>query len=66
MVNTKREFKIKILIFPFLVLMKGLTSYFKNVKVEVVDCPNLKREPFTLASPGERNNISIHLNNFRS
>lgn len=35
-----------------LVLQNGLKSNFKEVKVEVVDCPDLTQAPFHLASPG--------------
>ncbi|CAO1302734.1 unnamed protein product [Diamesa tonsa] len=34
------------------VLQNGLKSNFKEVKVEVVDCPDLTQAPFHLASPG--------------
>lgn len=34
------------------VLNDGLKSAFEHVEVSVVDCPNLKDEPFTLASEG--------------
>ncbi|XP_065155796.1 ester hydrolase C11orf54 homolog isoform X1 [Atheta coriaria] len=34
------------------VLTDGLRSHFEHVDVAVVDCPDLTKEPFTLASPG--------------
>jgi hypothetical protein len=35
------------------VLGSGLTSNFETVRVEIVDCPDLTKEPFTLACKGE-------------
>lgn len=35
------------------VLGSGLTSNFETVVVEIVDCPDLTKEPFTLACKGE-------------
>ncbi|XP_076165041.1 ester hydrolase C11orf54 homolog [Ptiloglossa arizonensis] len=34
------------------VLKEGLVQNFSEVQVEVVDCPDLTQEPFTLAAPG--------------
>lgn len=34
------------------VLQKGLVKNFETVSVEVVDCPDLRKEPFLLASEG--------------
>lgn len=34
------------------VLKDGLSKNFAEFQVEVVDCPNLTQEPFTLAAPG--------------
>ncbi|XP_044755458.1 ester hydrolase C11orf54 homolog isoform X2 [Coccinella septempunctata] len=34
------------------VLTEGLPTNFKDVEVTVVDCPDLTKEPFTLAKPG--------------
>ncbi|XP_017761361.1 PREDICTED: ester hydrolase C11orf54 homolog [Eufriesea mexicana] len=34
------------------VLKEGLVKNFLDVEVEVVDCPDLTQEPFTLAAPG--------------
>jgi hypothetical protein len=39
--------------FPFAVLNKGLRSEFEEVKVEVVECPDLTQQPFTLAKKGK-------------
>ena len=35
-----------------LVLKDGLAKNFSNVEVEVVDCPDLREKPWTLAAPG--------------
>ena len=35
-----------------LVLKAGLAKNFSNVEVEVVDCPDLREKPWTLAAPG--------------
>ena len=38
---------------PFLLVLKdGLFKNFSNVEVEVVDCPDLREKPWTLAAPG--------------
>lgn len=37
----------------FTVLTEGLTKNFTEAKVEIVDCPDLTQEPFTLAAPGK-------------
>lgn len=34
------------------VLKHGLSQNFSNVEVEVVDCPDLREKPWTLAAPG--------------
>ncbi|KAG7204034.1 hypothetical protein KM043_001893 [Ampulex compressa] len=34
------------------VLVEALTGNFEDVNVEIVDCPDLTAEPFTLAAPG--------------
>lgn len=34
------------------VLKDGLSKNFSNVEVEVVDCPDLREKPWTLAAPG--------------
>ena len=40
-------------IHPFLLVLKdGLSKNFSNVEVEVVDCPDLREKPWTLAAPG--------------
>lgn len=36
----------------FSVLSKGLQNGFSQVSVEVVDCPDLSQQPFTLAKQG--------------
>ena len=35
-----------------LVLKAGLAKNFSNVEIEVVDCPDLRKKPWTLAAPG--------------
>jgi hypothetical protein len=40
-------------IFFIAVLGSGLTSNFETVAVEIVDCPDLTKEPFALACEGE-------------
>lgn len=35
-----------------IVISSGLKANFQDVKVEIVDCPNLSAEPFHLASEG--------------
>jgi hypothetical protein len=40
-------------IFFIAVLGSGLTSNFETVGVAIVDCPDLTKEPFTLACKGE-------------
>jgi hypothetical protein len=40
-------------VFFIAVLGSGLTSNFETVVVEIVDCPDLTKEPFTLACKGE-------------
>ena len=35
------------------VLGSGLFSNFEMVEIEIVDCPDLTKEPFTLACKGE-------------
>ncbi len=35
-----------------LVLKDGLSKNFSNVDIEVVDCPDLREKPWTLAAPG--------------
>lgn len=37
-----------------LVLNEGLQKNFENITVDVIDCPDLTQEPFTLACRGER------------
>ena len=44
--------KIEI-IFSFAALKDGLNSNFKDVEVNVVTCPDLRNEPFDLASEGK-------------
>lgn len=40
-------------IYTFLLVLKdGLSKNFSNVEVEVVDCPDLREKPWTLAAPG--------------
>ncbi|XP_078034350.1 ester hydrolase C11orf54 homolog [Augochlora pura] len=41
------------------VLTEGLTKNFSEVKVEVVDCPDLTQEPFTLAASGLGGNPTV-------
>lgn len=36
-----------------LVLKDGLSKNFSSVEVEVVDCPDLREKPWTLAAPGK-------------
>lgn len=37
---------------PQTVLSSGLTTNFKNVEVDVVDCPNLEKSPYHISSTG--------------
>ncbi|XP_048261874.1 ester hydrolase C11orf54 homolog isoform X2 [Bombus affinis] len=41
------------------VLKEGLIKNFADVEVEVVDCPDLTKEPFTLAAPGLGGNPTL-------
>ncbi|XP_003702672.1 ester hydrolase C11orf54 homolog [Megachile rotundata] len=41
------------------VLKEGLLTNFAEFQVEVVDCPNLMQEPFTLAAPGLGGNPTL-------
>lgn len=41
------------------VLLKGLQQYFETVNVSVVECPDLRREPFYLAQKGLCGNEKI-------
>ncbi|KZC06360.1 PREDICTED: ester hydrolase C11orf54 homolog [Dufourea novaeangliae] len=41
------------------VLKEGLARNFFDVQVEVVDCPDLTQEPFTLAAPGLGGNPTV-------
>lgn len=41
------------------VITKGLTKNFSEVHVEVVDCPDLTQEPFTMAAPGLGGNGTV-------
>jgi hypothetical protein len=43
------------------VLGSGLTSNFETVRVEIVDCPDLTKEPFTLACKGKFRPILLHI-----
>lgn len=45
--------------FLFSVLNKKLKSNFAEVHVEVVDCPDLRKEPFYLADQGLRINVKL-------
>ena len=47
-------------IYIILVFIKALKENFEEAEVEVVDCPDLKEEPFTLAAPGKN---SLRKNN---
>lgn len=38
--------------FVVAVFFKALKENFEEAEVEVVDCPDLTEEPFTLAAPG--------------
>lgn len=40
------------MLFGVSALQEGLTSYFEDVSVSVVECPDLTQEPFCLASAG--------------
>lgn len=48
----------------FLVLNDELNYNFENVTAEVVDCPDLTQQPFTLASKGKKMYIPIVLITF--
>jgi hypothetical protein len=39
--------------------MNALKDNFEEVDVEVVDCPDLTEEPFTLAAPGSNLYLSL-------
>ncbi|KAK1133178.1 hypothetical protein K0M31_014532 [Melipona bicolor] len=41
------------------VLKEGLVKNFANVEVEIVDCPDLTQEPFTLAASGLGGNSTL-------
>ena len=43
---------ILIYFYTILVLKAGLAKNFSNVEVEVVNCPDLREKPWTLAAPG--------------
>lgn len=42
----------------FTALKKGLSKNFEIVEVDVVDCPDLTKKPFNLASQGECSNTT--------
>ena len=42
-----------LLYYFFAALKEGLQKNFREVKVDVVSCPDLRHEPFDLASEGE-------------
>lgn len=44
---------------PNTVLSTGLASNFRNVTVEVVDCPDLRQPPFHLAAEGISGSTAI-------
>jgi len=46
------QWPILINFYIILVLKAGLAKNFSNVEVEVVDCPDLREKPWTLAAPG--------------
>ena len=41
------------------VLQEGLAKNFDEAQVEIVDCPDLTAEPFTLAAPGLNGNATL-------
>ena len=41
------------------VLQEGLAKNFDDAQVEIVDCPDLTAEPFTLAAPGLNGNTTL-------
>jgi len=47
-------------LFFIAVLSTGLSSNFHTVEIEIVDCPDLTKEPFTLACKGETYQVVIH------
>jgi len=48
-----------VLIFLIKVLQNELSTDFEEATVEWVDCPDLTEEPFNLAAPGKRFNVSL-------
>ena len=46
----------------FLVLKDGLSKNFSNVDIEVVDCPDLRESPWTLAAPGKYIKVATQIN----
>lgn len=44
------------------VLTQALPGNFAEVTVEVVDCPDLTQQPFTLAEPGNCYGSSVFIN----
>ena len=45
-------FRFTLLITVFIVLKNGLSNNFARVEVSVVDCPDLREKPFSLAAQG--------------
>ena len=44
--------RFALLITVFIVLKDGLSNNFARVEVSVVDCPDLREKPFSLAAQG--------------
>ncbi|XP_029036643.1 ester hydrolase C11orf54 homolog [Osmia bicornis bicornis] len=56
---TKRQLHVPSLDEIKNVLNQGLAKNFAEFQVEIVDCPNLTQEPFTLAAPGLGGNPTL-------
>ncbi|XP_011503427.1 PREDICTED: uncharacterized protein LOC105366625 [Ceratosolen solmsi marchali] len=55
----KRELHVPTLDEVKNVFIKALKANFEEVEVEVIDCPDLTEEPFTLAAPGLGGRLTI-------